>query len=123
MAFATAEATAGDGDADRSLKGATDVDFNGLVVVVESIAKVVEVLAVVDDGLAANLEGEDALGLVAVGVLAESVENGTVLDGGAHEVLVDLAGADEEVVNENGADFGAEEVVMESHIALQQKGG
>ena len=118
MVIATAEATAGDGDADRLLKGATNVDFNGLVVGAESIAEVVEVLAVVDDGLAANLEGKDTLGLVAVGVRAESVEDGTIFDGGAHEVLVDLAGADEEVVNEDGADFSAKEVVVESHIAL-----
>lgn len=70
----------------------------------------------VDDGLAADLEGENAI-LLAIRLLAERVDNGGVLDGGTHRVFV-VARAERQIVDKNGADFVAEKVVVECDIAL-----
>jgi len=109
-------AAAGDGDVEVGLDSLADGDLDGLVVGSEGVGEVGQGLAVVDDSLAADLEGQDAA-LLAVGLLAEGGDDGGVLDGGAHLVLV-VAGAEGQVVDEDGADLLAEEVVVEGDVAL-----
>jgi hypothetical protein len=101
-----------------------NIDIDGRVVAGERIGKVRERLAVVVDGLAAERKRKDALGLIAVGLLAEGIEDGALVDGGAHRQRVLLAGVEYDVVDEDGADtlrlsgLGAEEVVVERGVAL-----
>ncbi len=116
--MATAEAAAGDGDVEVGLDGVANGDVDSLVVGGEGVGEVGEGLAVVDDTLAADLEGQDAA-LLAVGLLAKGGDDGAVVDGGAHLVLV-VAGAEGQVVDEDGADLLAEEVVVEGDVALDR---
>jgi hypothetical protein len=97
--------------------GGADVDVDRLVVRAEGVGKVGDGLAEVLDRLAAEHQGEHTLLLVAVGLGAESREDGAVVDGGAHGERV-LAGIEDNVVDVDGADLLAQEVVVEGGIAL-----
>jgi len=95
-----------------------NVDIDGLVVAGQGVGEVAEGLAVVDNSLAAQLEGKNTLGLITVRLLAESLEDRAVVDGSAHGELVLLAGVQNDVVDEDGTDLLAENVVAEGGIAL-----
>lgn len=71
-------------------------------------------LALVDDALADELEGQDA-GL-AVWQGRDGEEDGGLGDVGAHGEVVD-AGVEDHVVDEEGADLGAVEEVREGRVA------
>jgi hypothetical protein len=73
----------------------------------------------VDNTLAAELEGEDAVELVAVRPLhGKAGDVAEVVNGGAHRINVVVAGLEGKVVEIDGADFLIKEVVVESSIAL-----
>lgn len=112
-----AEAAAGNDDAERGVDGLANGDLDRLVVGGQGVGEVGQRLAVVNDRLAADLEREDAL-VLAVRLLAEGFNDGAVVDGGAHGVDV-VAGAEREVVDVDGADLLAEEVVVEGDVALR----
>lgn len=112
----------GDLGAQRLLKRRADVDLADLSMEAERVGEVRKRLAVVDDALAEELEGQDA-GL-AVGQARDGEEDGGLRDVGADGEVVD-AGVEHHVVDEEGADPGAVEVVREGRVAdlKRQDGG
>ncbi|KFY93472.1 hypothetical protein V498_04411 [Pseudogymnoascus sp. VKM F-4517 (FW-2822)] len=100
--------------AERLLERGTNANLGLLCVERERLLKVGELLAVVDDALADELEGQDAV--LAVWLHGEGREDGALLDGGADADVVD-SGADEHVVDVEGSDLGAVEVVAEGGVA------
>lgn len=96
----------------------SNIDGNGLVRRSKRVGEVRERLAVVDNRLAPDLERKDALGLIAVRLLDEGVENGLLLDGGAHLGDGD-AWPEREVVNVDGTNLVSKEIVVEGAVALR----
>jgi hypothetical protein len=94
----------------------TNGDVDGLVGAAEGVGVVLEVLAVVGDLLARELEGNEAV-LLAVWLLGESGEDGALGDVGVHGEVVE-AGAEDHVVHVGGADVLALEVRSERGVAL-----
>lgn len=98
-----------DGEPQRRQVG-TDVDCDALVGGGERVAVVGEELAVVDDVLAAQLHGQDAV--LAEGPLLDHLQDGRLRDVGVHGEIVD-ARLHHHVVDEDAADVLALEVVDE----------
>lgn len=93
-----------------------DGDVNSLVACAQGVGKVAELLAVVDNALAAELEGESTL-VLAVWLHAEGRENGALRDLGV-QVKGVVAGQEHHVVDVGGADVLAAEVGCEGGVAL-----
>lgn len=100
----------------RGVDGLADGNRDGLVGGPEGVGEVGQRLAVINDRLAADLEGEDAA-VLAVGLPAEGVDDGGSVHGGAHVERV-VAAQEREVVNVDSADVLAKEIVVEGDIAL-----
>lgn len=100
------------------LKVETNGDIDGLVGAAEGVGVVLEVLAVVGDLLARELEGEEAV-VLAVWLLGEGGEDGALGDVGVHGEVVE-AGAEDHVVHVGGADLLALEVRGERGVALDR---
>lgn len=106
-------------NAHRALDGATNVNVDGLVSGRQGVSDIGEALAIVDNALAAELEGEDAVLLVAVRLLNGKAGDGAeVENGGAHRINIVVAGLEGKVVEVDGANFLVKEVVVESSVAL-----
>jgi len=105
-------------NAHRALDGATNVNVDGLVSGRQGVSDIGEALAIVDNALAAELEGEDAVLLVAVRLLNGKAGDGAeVENGGAHRINIVVAGLEGKVVEVDGANFLVKEVVVESSVA------
>ena len=93
-----------------------DIDFDSLIGTGEAGGEVRDVLAVVGDVLAEELEGDDALLAVLGG--ADEAENGNVVHG-AFDVDHVVAGAEEQILNEQSTDLLVADKVGKTNIALQ----
>lgn len=96
------------------LERGTNTNLSRLCVERERLSKVSQRLAVVDDALAHEVEGQDAV--IAVGLLLDGGEDGLLGDGGADADVVD-SGADVHVVDVEGADLLLLKVVCEGGVA------
>jgi hypothetical protein len=105
------------GDVERVLEGPADVNGNGLVASRECVGKVVERLAVVNDLLTADYEGQDALARVAVRLALHGVQDWVGLDCRTHNVTVH-AGLQSQVIEVDLTNLLTQEVVVEGNIAL-----
>ncbi|KFY06471.1 hypothetical protein V491_08606, partial [Pseudogymnoascus sp. VKM F-3775] len=91
-----------------------DTNRGSLDVERKRLGKVRKRLAVVDDAVAQKVEGEDTI--LAVGLHGHGTDDGALRDVGAHGDVVD-SGADEHVVDKEGSDVRAIEVVCKGGIA------
>lgn len=98
----------------RRLEGGTNANRDRLRVQGQRLGEIRQVLAVVEDALAHEIEGKDAV--FAVGLRSEGGDDGALLDGGADADVVD-AGADEHVVDEEGSNVRLVKVVDEGGVA------
>jgi len=105
-------------DCDSGLgKGSLEIDVERLVASRESSEEVGQLLAVVLNVLATDLERNNAILAVLVGV--DGIENGEkVLHLDLHVVDVFLARDELDVIDEYGTDLLTKKVVVESSIAL-----
>ena len=102
----------------RLLEGREEINVNLLLAGGQGVGKVLDVLAVVGDVGADELEGHDALGDVAVGLRGDDVEDRELVDGAAHGEDVVVAGDEVQVVEVGGADLFAEEEGVEGGVTL-----